>query len=437
MVLGLGRFGGGVGAAHHLLRLGARVCAMDQGRPGEWPAEWQALRQAGAELVIGPHPPGPLETADWIVVNPAVRPDFAPLEAARARGAIVTSEIELVLGALKGRVAAVTGTQGKSSTTAFAVQLLEAAGLPALAGGNLGGSLLDRLDELGPETRVVLELSSYQLEALSRPLRSPARLEAAALLNLLPDHLERHGDLATYARAKGRLWELLRPGGLAVLGAALPPEALEALSLDHIPCPLPPAAARDEPLVAGGEVLGSPRDLALPGFQLGNVRAALALAHALGASPSALAASLGVLCAPAHRLEPLGTAEGRAVWDNGVSTTPDSTLAALAELPPPLTVLLGGLPKVGVDYGALARAIAGRGDLAVVFGAARDLLGRELAAAGARWAGAQDLGAAVALALTDGPGALLFSPACASFDAFANFRERALAFRRALPLGPP
>jgi UDP-N-acetylmuramoylalanine--D-glutamate ligase len=410
---------------------------MDQGRPEVLPSDWVALEAAGAELVLGPHPSEPLATAEWIVANPAVRPDLPALVAARARGAIVTSEVELVLGALAGRVAAVTGTQGKSSTTTFAVQLLRAAGLPALAGGNLGGSLLDRLDSFGPDQRFVLELSSYQLEALSSPLRSPPRLEAAALLNVLPDHLERHGSFQEYARAKGRLFELLAPGGLAVLGPGLPAPALEVLAGDHhrleLPCEGPDAG----PLEVGGVPLWPAEELPLPAFQRGNVRAALALAHALGATAEALAGALPTLRAPAHRLESLGSVAGRPVWDNGVSTTPDSTLAALAELPAPVTVLLGGQPKAGLDYGLLARTIAERGDLAIVFGAAVEPLGQALASAGARWLSAPALDAATALAMDTGSDALLFSPACASFDAFPNFRERALSFRRLLGLPTP
>lgn len=453
--MGLGRFGGGAGAARFLCRRGARVLVTDLRRAEELPEAREALAGLDVEWVLGEHRGADFEGADLVVANPAVAAEHPLLALARSRGARVTTEVELFLAELPCPAAAVTGTQGKSSTTSFTAQLLEAGGLRAHAGGNLGGSLLDQLDTIRPGDRVVLELSSYQLEHLARPPVAARGLGAAAVVNLLPDHLERHGNLAAYGAAKGRIFELLAPGGLAILPAEEPLFAA---------WPLPPSVRRFEietwarPRDAsrpapdrlglkpgpdgapwfhlGARAVAPVASLPLPDFQRPNALVALALALELGADLPDPARALGALRAPDHRLSDLGPHLGRRVLDNGVSTTPDSTIAALEAVGSVATLVLGGQAK-RLDYAPLARVVAERCGEAVVFGASGADLERQLLAAGlgaarvTRVAGVAEA-AREALARTPVGGALLFSPACASFDAHANFKERALAFAAAL-----
>jgi len=444
--MGLGSFGGGAGAARYLAASGARVLATDLRAEAELSASLEALRGIDVELRLGRHEEADFAAADVVVANPAVRPDHPLLARARAAGARVTTEIELVLEALDARIACVTGTQGKSTTCHVLAQLLAATGTPTRAGGNLGGSLLSSLDEIGPEEVVVLELSSYQLEALRDPAGLGARVEAVAITNVLEDHLDRHGGVDGYARAKARILELVAGGGSAVLPrddarfSAWRPARGRRLDFA-------PGAGLDRPLGPdelthdgrafrlGDEALGRVADLHLSGgFQRDNVAIALGLARLLGAPPGGLAAALPRLAGLPHRLEDLGLRGGRRVRDNAVSTTPDSTLAALESLEPGLTWIAGGRSK-GLAWTPLLPAARARVRQAIAFGEAAPEIVAALAAQGVRAHAVATVEDAVRLAWELAPAGtdVLFSPACASFDAFPNFLARARAFRAALP----
>jgi len=426
VVLGLGRFGGGSAAARWLALRGARVVGTDLRTASELPEACAALADLEVELVLGGHDGVDLENADLVVVNPAVPPTAPPVERARKGGALVTSEIELFLASAPCRLVGVTGTQGKSSTVSFTAQLLEAAGQRTFVGGNLGGSLLDRMDTLSANDVAVLELSSYQLEGLNRPPIVRRPFEAVAVTNVLADHLERHGDLASYTAAKARILELLAPDGLAVLPDGPGPASAWT-------------AARAERFDAGpGDAAWSART-GLPPFQAPNLRAALALAGAVLGDPARLAAARAsaTFAPPPHRCERLADLAGATVIDNGVSTTPDSTAAALEGLAGPVVLVVGGLLK-DLDLAPLLRAAAPSVRAAVCFGSSSRTLAAALAGAGVPADAIEDLDAAVekaverAVAGLRAGEVLLFSPAAASFDTHANFRERALAFRRAL-----
>ncbi|MEZ6015855.1 MAG: UDP-N-acetylmuramoyl-L-alanine--D-glutamate ligase [Planctomycetota bacterium] len=457
-VMGLGLFGGGVGAARWLARQGAHVTATDLRDATTLAPALAALADSGVEVHLGEHTARDFEGADLVVANPAVPPSNPWLRRAREAGARITSEVALFLERCPAPIVAVTGTQGKSSTATWLAAFLAPIARRVHLGGNIGGSLVELLDSIEPRDRVVLELSSYQLEALPPRGSLPRAAGVVIVTNLLADHLERHGDLAEYARAKARILELVAPGGAALLPrevAGRPPfHRAEADGVDVLvhdgaeraggADALPRAHARlaDGRFLLFEDVLGRVADLAVPGlFQRANVLAALAAARRMGVSAGDLAARVGGLVGLPHRVEELGVRGGVRVIDNGVSTTPDSTLAALEGLPPatagPLTVLLGGAAKRDLALDGLAEALAARGALAVVFGAAAEALADACAAAGARYERADDLLAATQRGLAGTPhgGTLLFSPACASFDAWPNFEARAQAFRAALP--PP
>ncbi len=452
--MGLGRFGGGAAAARFLSERGARVLATDLRSSAELPEARAALAGLDVEWVLGEHRPSDFDSAEWVVANPAVSARHPLLQRARAAGARVTTEVELFLAELPCRAVAITGTQGKSSTTTFVAQLLEAAGLRVHAGGNLGGSLLDHLADIHAADTVVLELSSYQLEHLASPPLAARGLAAAAVLNVLEDHLERHGTRAEYGAAKGRIFELLAPDGLALVpdGEAMVaswplPAGADVWRLDprHTPSHGPPRPGvlgiwdgPDGPAFWLGErPIASLDALQLPRFQRPNALAALALAQHLGAPSEALARALPSLAPPPHRLADLGTVRGRRVYDNGVSTTPDSTVAALEALGHIGTLVVGGQAKQ-LDYGVLARAVRARCRRVVAFGASGPQLAAWLASPGleVRVVAGVAEAARMALEFTPEGEIVVFSPACASFDAHPNFKERALAFAAALKLAP-
>jgi UDP-N-acetylmuramoylalanine-D-glutamate ligase len=462
------------------------------------------------EFVLGEHRLEDFTRAELVVANPAVSPQNRFLEAARSSGVPVTSETALFLAACPARIAAVTGTQGKSSTSFTLAQLLEASGFNVHLGGNIGRSLLESAEHMKPDDVAVNELSSYQLEALPPPSanvaskRDPqgalranrsaeravrsdehvsrsdehvhrsaerdvqsderdagrdqhaarialhdasnptlgARVEIVAVTNVLADHLERHGTIERYAAAKRRIVELVaRTHGIAVLSAEDPRLAQwNERGVRRVDVFATRASDRGLNFDRGRfrldrEVLAHVGELRLPGeFQRENTLVALGMARLLGADPVRLASSVGTLRALPHRLEDLGLRRGHRVWDNGVSTTPDSTISVLGSIAPGFALLVGGKAK-SLPLDELVAAARGRARRVIAFGAAASAFGAAFRAGGFETWTATELAAAVQIAFANmGAGeALLFSPAAASFDAYLNFKERALAFRAALP----
>jgi len=440
-VMGLGLFGGGVETARWLARQGARVRVTDLRSASELAESLALLRDVPLELALGGHREEHFARADLVVANPAVAPSNRFLAAARAAGVAVTSEAALFLEACPARLVLITGTQGKSSTSHFAHQLLLASGVRARLGGNIGRSLLADLGELEEGDTVVMELSSYQLEALPPELAPRPRVAALGVVNVLADHLERHGSIDAYEAAKRRILELADDETSVLLNADDPRASSWRVARGHTrrysvegraACELELSDGRFR---FGSTDLGAAHDVRVPGaFQRSNALCALGLALAAGADPARLRAGLGQLSGLEHRLQDLGLFNGHRVWDNGVSTTPDSTLSAVLELDGPLALLVGGQAK-DLPLDELAQAARSRVRRVIAFGGSGAALARAFGAAGVPAEAAGDLSSAVARAFaTMEPGeALLFSPACASFDAYRNFRDRARAFRAALP----
>lgn len=438
-VMGLGLFGGGVESARWLAARGARVTVTDLRDARTLAESIEALRGVDVRYVLGGHAERDFTCAHTVVANPAVAPGHPLLCAARAAGARVTSETALFLESCRARLVLVTGTQGKSSTAHAAHALIAASGLSAHLGGNIGRSLLGALERLTPHDVVVLELSSYQLEGLPPPGELRPHTAAVGVVNVLADHLERHGSVEAYEAAKRRILELAGDDTWIVLAGEdarvsrwEPPRGRllryglgERFEL----------GLREGHFVHGDVPLGRAEDVGLPGnFQRSNVLCALGLALAVGARPAALAGALRGLTGLEHRLQELGVRGGHRVIDNGVSTTPDSTLSAVLALDAPLCLLVGGQAKT-LSLDELAARARGRVRRVVTFGASAAALAQPFLAQGIPAQARAELADAVARAFASmGPDeALLFSPAAASFDAYRNFRDRALAFRAALP----
>ncbi|HTF89708.1 MAG TPA: UDP-N-acetylmuramoyl-L-alanine--D-glutamate ligase [Planctomycetota bacterium] len=446
-VMGLGLFGGGVETARYLARLGMRVTVTDQRPADKLRESIQALDGLAIRFELGSHRESDFTDTDLVVANPAVAPGSPFLAAARRAAVPITSEIELFLEAVRARVVLVTGTQGKSSTSHAIDHFLRSAGFSSQVGGNIGRSLLGSLDRLERDDWVVLEISSYQLEAMTPPAADgvhalATKVAAVCCTNVLADHLERHGTVEAYEAAKRRILEFATLSTIVMLSADDPRTSRWRPPLGRTIFFTTAGALDVRVRLRGGEFrlddecLGRASDLALPGaFQQDNTLAALATARALGADPKKLAAGVATLLGLEHRLQDLGLRGGHRVWDNGVSTTPDSTIAALRSRHRPLVLLCGGQPKAGLPLDALIEEA--RADLRcmVGFGAAAETFRAGFAAA--------DLPAVAVVTLEDAvreafaralPGdEILFSPACASFDQYRNFRDRALAFRAALP----
>lgn len=448
VVMGLGLFGGGVAAARFLARRGAQVTVTDLRGADSLAPAIRELEELDVRFVLGRHDAADFDAAELLVVNPAVPPQAPLIARARESGARVTSEVGLFLDHVAGTVAGVTGTQGKSSTCRFLADLLAGCGKRVRLGGNIGKPLLAEVDEIEADEVVVLELSSYQLQTLpddmSRPgTESPLRL--ALFTNVLSDHLERHGSRAEYAAAKLRLLELLPEGSTVIWPGAADwtprgeavPRGVRVLPFDAtVESSVPGDTLHIDSLdYCRGSLRLAPLSAtpALPDFQRENLLAALGAAHALGCRPDELAVALPSLRGLPHRLCDLGLFRGRRVWDNAVSTTPDSTVSALRALGVGTTALIGGKVK-DLDTAELLEVCAQRAARVILFGQAADHWSDRFHAAGIETHPVPDVRSAVAAAfeLTNEGDAILFSPACSSFDAYPNFKARADDFHRRL-----
>ncbi len=457
-VAGLGLFGGGAATVRWLLEQGASVTITDLRQAHELRSTLDELaadlRAAGraARLVLGRHEQQDFTGTDLVVANPAVDPRSPYLSAARQAEVPITSELELVLERIRARTVLITGTQGKSSTASLLAQLLHDVAPRVYLGGNIGHSLLPDLAEMQPDHVAVIEVSSYQLDALpldvSRRARE-GRVEAVAITNALADHIERHGSIEAYRRAKARVLELVRHDGCALLpardaglvarvprGVRLIPHSVTGQFRDGdvgLRRPPPPGlAVQHGRFMLFGQDLGDVSTLNLGGrFQEGNALIALGLAKLLGAPLGLLHSRIPDLRGLPHRSEALGLVAGRRVIDNGISTTPDSTVAPLSALEGDLCLLCGGQAKRGLDWSELTRVAQQRNVSVVTFGASAGALALTFACAGVQARLVSDFDSAVKVALRETPlgGALLFSPGCASFDAFPNFSVRAQRFR--------
>lgn len=410
-VVGLGRFGGGVGVTRWLCGQGARVTVSDRAKADDLADSLAALEGLDVALHLGGHERADFLDADLLVVNPAVPPESPLLvEAARA-GIERTTEINLFLERCRAPVAGVTGTVGKSTTTVMSGAVV-ATVRPTHVGGNIGGSLLEKLDEIEPEDAVVLELSSFQLEALPQVGISPG---VALVTNLAPNHLDRHGTMDAYAAAKRNIYHYQDADGVLVLNAA---------------CEATARWADDAPgRVEWFDPAADPFALSVPGaHNQANAQAAWAVGRCFGVERSAAAAALQAFTGLPHRLAFVGQRCGVRYYNDSKCTTPEGAVVALEAFEPGRAViLLGGYDK-GVAFDTLAAVAGERAKAVVCLGATAERIARALSAAGAaeKTHHAADLPDAVRLAgdLADPGDVVLLSPACASYDLFTNYEQR-------------
>ena len=427
IVMGAGA--SGRAAARWLAAQGNPVILTDQGPA---PADAEALASEGIQGVWGSHPLGLLDECAQVILSPGI-PRTAPfVKEALARGLEVIGEVELGHRLLRGRrdgsvILAITGTNGKSTTTDLLAHLLRTAGLPTAACGNLGTPFLEAVQAAGPGTVFALELSSYQLESLDT-----FHAEAAAFLNLTPDHLARYGDLETYRQAKLRIFTGQRPEDLRILPAAHPelgegaPGQGRTARFGWTECD---AWCDGEGLLhLQGEALLHRAELKIPGgHNVENALAAALLARHGGASLQAIREGLRTYPGLAHRIAFCGEKGGVRCYNDSKGTNVDATLIAVRALPGPLVLLLGGTDK-GASYEPLREALDGKLRRLVLLGDAIPQLERDLGDLPHETIWGFDDAVNGALELAEPGDQVLLSPACASFDQFKNFEERGRRF---------
>jgi len=434
-VMGLGRFGGGIGVTRWLVERSARVTVTDQAEADALHASIAQLEGLPVTFRLGGHEPADLDGCELLVVSPAVHKARSPfVQEAVRRGIALSSEMNLFVERCRARrIVGVTGSAGKSTTTAMLGTILaEAAGHGASwrswVGGNIGRSLLADLDDIGPDDVVVLELSSFQLEDLAALAWSPSH---ALITNLQPNHLDRHGTFEAYADAKMNIVRYQSAGDEVFVHAdddALGRRVTAAGGAGRL------VRYRFDPGFA--DVVGVPGR-----HNQANAAAAIAVARSLGAADEVIRAGLAQFAGLPHRLEFVGQRRGVRFYNDSKSTTPESTCLALEAFDAPVILLVGGADK-GMSFDALVARAAACARGVVCYGRMGPVLHAMLqdayraagpsAMSGERLVRTDALADAVQAAadLAEPGNVVVLSPACTSYDQFANYQQRGETFAR-------
>ena len=458
-IMGLGRFGGGLGAARFFARHGSRVTVTDL-------AQASTLEQSIRELAdepeiifhLGEHLADDFTEADAIVVNPAVPPSSEFLELARKAEVGLTTEINIFFSLCRAKIVGVTGSNGKSTTSAMIASILSGAVDAGRApfgqvflGGNIGHSLLGELEEISDDDVVVLELSSFQLEALAAEKMSP---QIALWTNFSPNHLDRHGTLEAYRRAKENIYCFQGPDDLLIYNADdAGSDFLRAeskISARRMSFSLEGPGGGDCYLAdgwlrmsKGQEKILCADDMPVRGdHNIANALAGACVGVEFKLSSEIIAGGLKAFKALPHRMELVGSVAGVDYYDDSIATTPESALLGLNSFDRPPIIILGGKDK-GAEFDELLRGCIEKAYGVICLGQVSQKLFRRLLEL--RGSAKQpclleveslEQGVKAAADLAQPGQAVLLSPGCASYDMFTNFDHRGRRFAqivRSLP----
>lgn len=438
LVVGLARTG--IATALFCASCGAAVSA-SEGRAESDIAEAAAkLRAAGVTLELGGHRQETFLAQDLIVPSPGVPAEMPHLVAARAAGIPVWSEIELASRFLKGRLIAITGSNGKTTTTSLIGHIFESAGVPTIVAGNIGTPLISRVSETSDATVTVAEVSSFQLELIDQ-----FRPDIGLLLNITPDHLDRHPSLKAYGKAKARLFENQLETEFAIInaddaGAAqFAPTRPQIFWFSRNKRVASGIFLRDDQVVLrrdGAEtVLLRRADIGLRGeHNVENVLAAAGAAFLAGVLPKDIAAAVKSFAGVEHRLEFVAEIKGVSYYNDSKATNVDATLKALDAFPGNLLIILGGKDKGG-DFTLLRDPLHQRAKIALLIGAATEKIAKQISGAvPIEPVGTIERAVTRAAELAQPGDTVLLAPACASFDQFHNFEHRGRVFKQRVHL---
>ena len=408
LVVGAAR--SGIALANHLTRAGETVRVVDR-KPARELREAISLMPAGVDFHLGDES-GALDGVDVVYAGPGVPWDAQLLNDARARGLRVSSEIDLFLKLCPGSVVGITGTNGKTTTTALTGVVLGAGARPVVVGGNIGDTVLDRLDEITPNHWVVLELSSFQLESLDWP-----HLHAGVILNITPDHLDRHGTFERYVDLKARAIEFAGRDDFAVLNGR--DETVRGL------------ASRTRAKVVWFDQHQPIPPMPLPGrHNMDNALAAAAVGRIAGLSDETIDTAIRSFKGVEHRLELVGEWAGVRWYNDSKATNPDAGRVALSSFPGAPVVLIAGGYGSGFALDEWVADVLKSAEAVVLIGASADLL-QDALREHSKVVRAASLEEAVSAAagLSRLGGVVLLSPAYKSFDMFKDFEDRGNQFK--------
>jgi UDP-N-acetylmuramoylalanine--D-glutamate ligase len=434
LVVGLARTG--IATALFCAARGAHVTATEERAESQIAETAAKLRAAGVILELGGHSAQTFVQQDLIVPSPGVSPLMPALAAARSLGIPVWSEIELAWRFLRGRLICITGSNGKTTTTSLVGHILETAGVPVQVAGNIGTPLISRVDVSSDTGFTVVEASSFQLESISS-----FHPDVAVLLNLTEDHLDRHGSLEAYGRAKMRMFENQNQEDAAIVNAddaATPQFAPSRPQLYWFSRQRRVASGcflRGDEIVfrrEGSEtVLLRRDDIGLRGnHNVENVLAAAAAVRLVGVEPDTIAEGVRTFAGVEHRIEFVSTVSGVEYFNDSKATNVDATLKALDAFPGNVLVILGGKDK-GCDYAILRDSLRLHARVALLIGSAAAKIESQLGGVvPVERAGTMARAVEIAAERAQPGDTVLLAPACASLDQFESYEHRGRVFKQ-------
>jgi UDP-N-acetylmuramoylalanine--D-glutamate ligase len=428
----------GIAAAELLATRGARVMLSDA-RPALADADSRRLSAAGVELELGGHQDRTFREADLIVLSPGVPPELPAVAGAKTAGVEVIGEVELAFRWLKGRVIAITGTKGKSTTTSLTGRMLERAGFITTVGGNIGAPVSAQVEQSTADTLHVIEMSSFQLEQIGR-----FRPWIAVMLNFSPDHLDRHHTVEAYASAKARVFENQEAADFAVVNAD-DEQAMQLASSTKATRRLfsRRGAIEEGTVVDSGWIVSrlngrSDRLVPLTSIRLlgehlvDDVMAAATVASLAGARADAMTAAVEGFGGLEHAMELVADFDGVRFVNDSKATNVEAAVRSIESFDSGVVAIVGGKFKGG-DLRLLRTPIGGRGKAVVAIGEAKDLVRRALEdVIEVREAATMDEAVRTAFELAKPAGVVVLAPACASFDMFRDYAERGQHFKEAV-----
>ena len=434
LVVGLGR--SGVAAAFFLKDQGARVTVSDARTEAELQKEIPALLDRGISLEAGRHGERTFRDQDLIVVSPGVPSDQPQLQQARTLGIPVIGEVELACRFLQGKIIAISGSNGKTTTTTLVGEILSKSGKKTLVGGNIGTPVISLASQSSPDTLVVLEISSFQLETIQQ-----FRPWIAAILNITPDHLDRHRTFQAYVDAKARIFENQQPGDFAVLnsddsaGAGLKSKVKSTLHWFSRKQQVENGAYLKNGQIVfrsdGRETQVLPvSDIHLKGaHNLENVLAAVCVTMLAGCEPQQVRQAVAEFQGVEHRLEQAAIVNGVAFYNDSKATNVDATIKALESFPGNIHLILGGKDK-GSDYTVLNALLRERVKAVYLIGAAAEKIKSHIqGATSIVSSGTLDRAVRQVFDAAAPGDVVLLAPACASFDQFKSYEHRGKTFK--------
>jgi UDP-N-acetylmuramoylalanine--D-glutamate ligase len=435
LVVGLGK--SGVASALFLKAHGAQVTVSDTKSGDELRNEIPVLLDHGITVETGGHGDRTFRGQDLIVVSPGVPVDAPPLVQARALGESVIGEIELAARFLPGPIVAITGSNGKTTTTTLSGEIMTAGGFPSFVGGNIGTPAISLAERAKPETVIVLEVSSFQLETIQT-----FRPKVAVVLNVTPDHLDRHRTFEAYADAKARIFENQRAGDFAVLNADDPTcvamakrTQAQVFWFSRQKEVEQGTWVRDGNIVfrdgTGQREIMQVSEIPLKGaHNLENVLAAVCAGRLMGCAPEKIQQAVRDFKAVEHRLEFVATIRGVDYYNDSKATNVDATIKALESFPASIHLILGGKDK-GSDYSLLNDLLRQRVKRVYTIGAAAAKIESQIVFPKGEIVHAETLENAIrkSNAVAQPGDVVLLAPACASFDQFKNYEQRGRVFK--------